>query len=537
MPVGHDLGFHLLRIKSIAVGLTDKVFPVKIHQHWMYNVGYATGVCYGDPFLYFPAVLYVIGYPLRVAYKAYVLLINLLTVIISFYAARKVSHNDRIAIYTSFVYSLSIYRFVDMYTRASVGEYTALTFLPFILLGFYLWIRGDKSGKYYFIVGFTAVIQSHILSAFMMVQLCVILSLFGVRKVFQKEKLIELFKAIVGTLLINCGFIIPFMDFYLNEDLAIKYSNYSICGEGLYLVQFFLTRFQTTAPSYNYIYGIANDIPASPGWALIIVIVLAIRFIIVNKACKDKLVLVLLTLLFAFMSTNYMPYDYFKTNFPTMYNILFSSLQFPWRYLTIVILLGSALFVLLQMEEDNILGLKMNYIALFVVAVSCFQGIVFLSDYSQQSMQDKYVDSTNIDTYYMVGEYIPSGTDISKIRNHNVINYNDDIRVSMEEQKKNTFWFYVENFSDQNLNVDAPIIAYKGYKAFDDQGNELEVSVSKEHLLEISIPGGYAGQINVKFLEPIYWRIAEIISVFSVIILFFIVKRRLLLEEYDGIKV
>ena len=41
LTAGHDIPFHLLRIEGLAKGLSDHVFPVKIHPVWARDHGYA----------------------------------------------------------------------------------------------------------------------------------------------------------------------------------------------------------------------------------------------------------------------------------------------------------------------------------------------------------------------------------------------------------------------------------------------------------------------------------------------------------------
>ena len=527
LPIGHDLGFHLLRIKSIADGISARNLPVKIQWSWMNSAGYATGVCYGDIFLYIPAFIYLVGFPLRTAYKVYVILINLVTVLVSFYCSRKVSNDDRIAMFTSCIYSLSIYRFVDLYTRAAVGEYTAITFLPLILLGLYSWIGKKKHAVLFLVLGFTGVIWSHILSGVMMVELCIVISLICIKKVFKLDRIIELLKAVGVTLLVNAGFIIPFLDYYKNEDLCIKYSNYSIGGEGLFLSQFFQTRFNTTAPSFNYINGISDDIPASCGLAILLILALGIYSAFSSKIDKKNLVIIFLTFFYGFLSTIYMPYDLIEAKLPHVYKVLFSSLQFPWRFLAVMVLLGSTLFLMMQMN-DGMFGIaKRNSVVYIIAIVSIVQAMIFLSDYSVQSGRQTFVDASDIDTFYMVGEYLPSGTDIRNLREHKVINYSPDkVRTSSEEQNKSKFCFYAENFTTENVFVEAPVIAYHGMTAVDQDGNKMDYDTGDGHLLRIIIPAEYTGEVKVYFSEPFCWRFAEGVSLITVIGAVFILFKR-----------
>ena len=67
--------------------------------------------------------------------------------------------------------------------------------------------------------------------------------------------------------------------------------------------------------------------------------------------------------------------------------------------------------------------------------------------------------------------------------------------------------------------VEIPRFNYKGYKAFDDSGLRYAISDGDNNCISVGIPGGFSGEITVDFYEPFYWRIAEIISAFSAVVL------------------
>ncbi|CDD66084.1 uncharacterized protein BN803_00305 [Firmicutes bacterium CAG:882] len=50
---------------------------------------------------------------------------------------RKNCKKRRITFIACLIYCMSMYRLINIYVRAAVGEYTAMTFLPFVLYGLY----------------------------------------------------------------------------------------------------------------------------------------------------------------------------------------------------------------------------------------------------------------------------------------------------------------------------------------------------------------------------------------------------------------
>ena len=66
---GADWRFHLSRIEGIAQGLRDGQFPVRIYSQAKDGYGYAPSLFYGELFLYFPAVLRLLGMSVQGAYR------------------------------------------------------------------------------------------------------------------------------------------------------------------------------------------------------------------------------------------------------------------------------------------------------------------------------------------------------------------------------------------------------------------------------------------------------------------------------------
>ena len=82
--------------------------------------------------LYFPAALYLLGFSMGTVYKSYILLINVLTIGNSYLCFKTVSKDKYIALFGTVVYSSFLHRLVALYTRAALGAFTGLAFLPLV---------------------------------------------------------------------------------------------------------------------------------------------------------------------------------------------------------------------------------------------------------------------------------------------------------------------------------------------------------------------------------------------------------------------
>ena len=80
------------------------------------------------------------------------------------------THNKYIGLCGSILYTLNPYRLSDVYIRSSVGEYTAIIFLPLILYGLWKIYTEDENSPSYKhnwiipAIGFSGIIETHIIS-------------------------------------------------------------------------------------------------------------------------------------------------------------------------------------------------------------------------------------------------------------------------------------------------------------------------------------------------------------------------------------
>ena len=222
---GSDLGYHLRRIENIAMGLADGQFPVRIQSDWLLGNGYAVGVFYGDLLLYAPALLRLAGVPVTVAYDLYLFAVTLLTAWGGYYAARRLALPRAAAFGAAALYTLAAYRLCDVTDRAALGEYTALAFLPLAAAGFWRTLHPDAArlpGAALLVLGLSGVLQSHLLSFEMTVLCLCAAALVLARATFRRAALLRLTGAAGAFCLLNAGFLVPLLDYYLTGKFQIN---------------------------------------------------------------------------------------------------------------------------------------------------------------------------------------------------------------------------------------------------------------------------------------------------------------------------
>lgn len=65
-----------------------------------------------------------------------------------------------------------------------------------------------------------------------------------------------------------------------------------------------------------------------------------------------------------------------------------------------------------------------------------------------------------------------------------------------------------------------PVFYYPGYKAYDsDTGEQFYIEAGANKKIMVNVPAGYNGKITVRYVEKGVWRLAEIVSLLTLLAL------------------
>lgn len=550
IPKGYDLRFHYYRIYSIAEGLRNGIFPVKIQPEWFNGYGYAVGVFYGDLFLYMPAALYLLGFSLGTAYKIYILMVNVITIGSSYYCFKTISKDRCIGLFGAIVYTSSLHRLVALYTRAALGAFTALAFLPFILLGLWVIYYGDdkeyRNGWIYLVIGATGIVESHLLGTLMTILFVILFMAVSPRLTFRKKTGIALGKAVVGCLLANLFYLVPFLDMYRSMELAVKdyTGNMPLSFNSAFVSQIFSTSFDAVADVKADLYGMYQDMPMSVGPVSGIIILIAVCFLVYyyKKVNSDFLVkLLILTCIFLWMSTNLFPYMWLDEFCPVLYSGL-KNFEFAWRFLAIATMLIALLYVVL-MEKAKIFWERKRVLIIggIISILFCWQGASYLFQCNNMIIPFEYEDSFRDLTMRAIydGAYMPAGTDYREMTSDIKTSERGAVTVKLLSRAGTSMQAMIKNHGEEEDYIEFPILYYQGYHAQYDEG-ELVVEAGTNNRLKVIVPAGFDNVVNMAFTEPWYWRGAEIISLlFGIgLISFLLIEKRgkVSYNEKSGLK-
>ena len=530
---GYDLLFHLNRIEGIKNALLDGQFPVRLPYSWMNGYGYAVSIFYGDSLLYFPAVLRILGFTVQGAYKAYVLTINFATIAVSYWCFYKIIRNRKIALAGCVVYVLAPYRLLCIYLRGAVGEYTAMLFLPLVLYGLYvIYAENDKRAKWLpLAIGFAGLVQCHIISTLLTALFAALFCFANLKKTVRWKNFKQLLIAVCAVVVADFWFIVPFLDYFQFE---YRSTELNLLGKmnahGTFLSQLFALFPRGTGDAYTIDGGIGQtgEMSYPLGAAFGMVAVCYFLYLLGREKDKkrepDKLIklgnyALVGGILATIMTCVWFPWDFIQQAFDGKLALIVQNIQFPWRILGIASLLFSTAFICLLGSLKST-GYRKEAVVLtgLVVVLTSISACYFYSD-NEDRREPLYIQSET-DIHSEVGEgieYLLKGTDIGSWLNDEVIMDEPIENFAYEKVKGSSFITY-KNSTDSEVYADIPVFCYKGYQAKDiDTGETIEIMSGEQNRIRVVIPSGYEGTIKVRFQEPLYWRISEVVSIIGIL--------------------
>lgn len=510
---GHDLNFHTYRILNLAQSMANGQFPVRLFTRGFNGYGIATPQFYCDLFLYLPALLYIFFVPLQRCFQIYVILVNTATAASAQYSFARISGSKKAAAVAAFCYTLASYRLTNVLVRAAVGEYTAMVFLPLVVLGAWAITVQERPTPRDWLplsLGMAGLLQSHLLTAEMCALLLVLYCLVRARTLFTRARLAAAVKAALTAVGLSAWFLVPCLDALKNERVMVS---------GIHP-----SPLQSTGLGLAELAGLTAD--PKTGMVLTIGLSGILSLLLALWGCLQKdaqpardvlrtaLPFAVLTLLF---STCYFPWDVLQSVLPEKITDILYKFQFCWRWLSpTAVLLGVLTATGLQLlARDR--RLQATAAALLLgLTLTCAGS--FYTAYSRT--QDRYTRiSTDTATAYplltMGYDYLPAGTDLEIFSNIQAVAENPAVSADWQGSGLLT----CTNPTDTETTIALPLLAYRHYTAQAADGTVLPLSANGAHCLCVTVPAGYNGTVTVRFAEPLLWRLAELVTLATVLAL------------------
>ena len=525
---GHDFLFHAYRIEGMAESLTGGQFPVRIVGKSLAGYGELSGIFYPNLFFYIPALLRMAGVPIIVAHNFFCVLINIATVFLTYWSFNRLLNSTRTAAICAMIYGSFMYRLIDLYVRSALGEVIAMAFMPMALIS--LWLMFNRSEKYWraVAIGFTGVLQSHVLSSLMLLVAAVLLALLSFKRLMRREILLSTAKAAFATTLLNIWFYIPFLSFYDRIDFNMKSAlqTIDILSAFAFELKFFV--------------GMQFFV----GWSLfLIMLVFFVRSIILRTAITPTwLIMLAFGMLTLVMSTKIFPWKALES-LPALGQQL-GVLQFPFRFMTF----GALAFaycagIALVSLVDNFKHSK------WIAVLCCFAiaqyNFIFLNDSEGKTSSADgllcdwyigcddtlfrryfvecdalgYIDYTYDDiTFDDIFEGYAEGDGLKNLEKPPKLRADDIEPIdAVADYRKTGMTVEFTARTDEPTIIRLPLFYYLGYEATTADGRKLTVGSNGKHRLIVEVPGGETC-VKVEYVDQTSWRAALYVSIVGLII-------------------
>ena len=538
---GHDLEIHLVRIEAIARELQLHQFPVRIASLWFEGYGYPGSIYYGETLLYFPAILRLFGFSVMTSYKIFMLAVNMVTVFLSYACFRGIFKDYKVAVVTAVAYCIAPYRLVDLYARHAVGEYTAMIFFPVIALAMYrIYTEDVKSKKRYYrnsillAIGMVGLLATHTLSTEMAVFVLAIVAIAYAKRTFRKETMFVLLHAVVLTLLLGAFFVVPFLDYYLTVPAQINSQMdggafTAIQWGGAYIQEFFNVFEEPFGWNSVYLY---ERMALTPGLMLMIGLLLALGFWFKGNATRPMKITTAFSVVLLWMSSNLFPWDFITLHIWSGASVI----QFPWRFIGIAdtflaLTLG---FTMLQIKDlprgkevfdvdpeewlqakERVGNRRHRDSYIWMLACGALSLLIFTYHYSSYDFVVNYHDTDELNVNFVTSFFLRADTPEAAVPKD--VAQNTNIEAMERLTREGTYNVFYVKAGSEGGTVELPLINYKGYHVTDDNGNEYEIHDGTIDLISVDLPAGFDGNLTTRFIEPWYWRVAELISLLMLI--------------------
>lgn len=434
--VDQDTYFHLSRI----IGL-DNVWESPVNFNNFGHHGTMMNIFYPWLTTYPAYLLWKLTNSLVLGYNLYYLAVTFFTMIISYLAMNSIKKNRVISLLFAMIYTFSAYRAIDIFQRASLGEAVSLTFLPLILLGCYEIYIGNFRKWYYLALGMSLIVYTHLLSVAMVTMIMAVTIIasfcFWDNKL---ERIISLLKAVLLTLFLSAGFLAPFVQQYLAQELKVP------SGRMLVGMQ----------PADMLIRMINNNLSGYTTGLLVLICIIITTIQLKKLSVVDQFIF-LFGIIILFCSTTLFPWSLLS-------NTVFAKLQFVWRLNAF-----TTLFVSYAASVAIYKGFSKNYtrkVILVIASIIFIHGSGIVNLYTTDKDSISRISSQGIVT--TVGNYGHTdyanrkSIDYSEFIANNKYLVGGDEVVTKTSYTSNTFTIEIENSSNYDESLVTPLYKYHG---------------------------------------------------------------------------
>lgn len=330
IPKGHDTPDHVARIANFYQSLSEG----NLVPRWAGNLNWG----YGHPILmflyplpsYIASLFHAVGFSFVDSTKL-VFAGAYIASLLAMYLFASTAWGALPGLLAAVLYGFAPYRFVDLYVRGALGEHVAFIFPPLIFYGLLTMakIHRSKAGGVITALGMAGLILSHNAVALMTLPL---VFLYGAYLFFFEAKDRIRF-LVLGAWYLVLGFFLSAF-FWMPAFFEGKYTLRDIVTKGDFSARFVPWQWFFVSP-WNY--GAGHEFTKQVGLVQWISMAGAFRVLVVSKVRKVRWIIAVslgLFLLSLFLMTDVSQFIWVRVT-------ILQKFQFPWRLLTITVIVSS----------------------------------------------------------------------------------------------------------------------------------------------------------------------------------------------------
>jgi len=505
----------IARVLVMGKALSHGQFPVRTVSELGYGYGYPLFNFYGPLPYYFGGSLYALGIPSLIATKI-MIGVGIVIGVFGVYLLVSRLFGTLSGIVGATAFTFFPYRAVQLFVRGAIGELWAVSFIPFILLGFFLVHKQSTrtKGVLIGIIGLSGVILSHTVYAYLVIGfLASVLLLYWIYRLIRKNFDRDIFICHIGIVLLSLD-LTAF--FWLPALLEMKYTNvFSVIGPSANLYDHFVCLPQLWNSLWGFggsTVGCLDGLSFKLGKLHILLALLStVVFIFIHKTGKNKKAMIVGLFITSASVFMVLPVSAFIWKIVP----ISSFVQYPWRLLGVTGI-GMALIIPYVL-------IRLPVILKFIVALSICIALITLNiglfkpDYiyplsleAAESLEDIRFRASNVSNEYLPnGIYIPTSLSDTKTRR---IGEDEHIRVisSKETETYGLYEIHSDGVNEMKLNM-----AYYPWWRYS-INDKLVKPELKEGTPILSVLEG-TSEIEIRYQNTVIQTVANVLSLITLI--------------------
>lgn len=441
-----DTDFHMARVIGLA-GIWQSPVSFLNFNH----IGTIVNEFYPWLTIYPWYLLFKLTNSLLVSYVIYNFGLTLLTMLIARWAflQLKDDQHQKGALLFALIYTWCGYRAVDLFTRGSLGELIALTFLPIILVAMTEILIGNYRRWYLLAVGMSLVVYSHVVSSFMLVIVLGLVLLTTLPWLKDRARRVLALAKAAGLTLLTTSFVYaPMLEQILTSDVYMPKNSRPLHGANP-------VRYLAEA-GVNWLTGYTIGLVLLIAFVLILVKVKELK-------TAERYLLGLAVFLLVIMTTLF-PWHLLDE---TIISQVLSKMQFVWRFNAIVSLLIAYLAAVVIEQMNFVMQKPMIWLSvLSACLVSVHFGSILVLEHhlGHKQLSDKRLMAIATDSPRYLDYRTEKSVKYKDTVDKHVVLLNGKKVKTDWQVKANKLTIHIKNNTSNPAKLDVPVFKFAGQR-------------------------------------------------------------------------